>query len=137
LASFFVRQQLKQVERTIRGDVHERLTAGSVEILKLLATKPESYAYFYEGKSLKDDDPNREFILYSAEIFANYMENVVNQEYNMDKADRRVWIRFIVDTCKMAPVVREFLLDRQEWYSRKLITIVEDVQKGDVSFYAA
>jgi hypothetical protein len=37
---FFVTRQLKQVERTIRGDVSERLTSQSIDILKLLADKP-------------------------------------------------------------------------------------------------
>jgi hypothetical protein len=55
----FVTRQLKQVERTIRGDVSERLTAGSIEILKLLAAKPESYPYFYNEKPLTQDDQNR------------------------------------------------------------------------------
>ena len=82
---FFVRKQLKQVERTIRGDVHERLTTESIEILKFLATNPESYSYFYEGKPLTNDDPNRVFVLYAAEITANYMEHVINQKGNHSK----------------------------------------------------
>ena len=78
---FFVRRQLKQVERTIRGAVHERLTAESIDILKFLATNPESYAYFYEGQSLTTDDPKRVFVLYAAEMTANYVEYVINSEW--------------------------------------------------------
>jgi hypothetical protein len=130
---FFVLQQLKQVERTIRGDAHERLTTGSIEILKLLAGNPESYAYFYEGKPLTHDDPNRVFVLYVAEIFANYMENVINQKENMGKRDGAVWNRFVVDTCKMAPVVRTFLIERKEWYSPELVGIAEGVPTSDKS----
>jgi len=129
----FVRLQLKQVERTIRGDVHERLTTESIEILKFLATNPESYSYFYEGKLLTKDDPNRVFVLYAAEITANYMEHVINQKGNMSEQDRKVWDHFVVDTCKLAPIVRTFLLERKEWYSPELIGIVEDVQKRAAS----
>lgn len=131
----FVNKQLTQVERTIRGDVHERLTAGSIEILKLLAEHTESYPYFYEGKSLTSDDSNRVFVLYAAEIFANYMENVLNQADNMTNEDQLVWRRFIIDTLKMAPAVRDFLLERRHWYSPKLIRLVEDIKKGNISAY--
>jgi hypothetical protein len=64
-----------------------------------------------------------------AEIFANYMEYVMNQLENMSKQDIKIWTRFIVDTCKMAPVVRAFLIERKEWYSPHLIRIAEDAQK--------
>jgi hypothetical protein len=50
----FVRRQLQQVERTIRGDTHERLTTESFEVLKFLASEPKSYPYFYEGKNLEE-----------------------------------------------------------------------------------
>jgi hypothetical protein len=130
---FFVREQLKQVERTIRGDVHERLTAESIEILKFLATHPESYAYFYEKKSLKTDDPDRAFVLYAAEILANYMENVITQRENMSERDRKVWDHFVVDTSKLAPVVRTVLLEHREWYSPELVKIAEDIQKRAAS----
>jgi hypothetical protein len=50
LGVFFVTQQLKQVERTKRGNVQERLAAESFDILQFLAGHPESYL-FYEGSN--------------------------------------------------------------------------------------
>jgi hypothetical protein len=95
----------------------------------------ESYPYFYEGKPLTPDDPNKVFVLCAAEIFANYMESVLNQVDNMTDEDRIVWRRFIIDTLKLAPVVRNFRLERRHWYSPKLIRLVEDIEKGDIFAY--
>jgi hypothetical protein len=105
--------------------------------LKLLATHPESYAYFYEGKSLKNDDPNRAFVMYAAEVLANYMENVINQKENMSEQDRKVWDHFVIDTCKLAPVVCAVVLGRKRWYSPDLVRIMEDVQDRDDSIHAS
>jgi hypothetical protein len=109
---------------------------GNHRDLKLLVQKPESYLYFYDGKLLTEDDPNRVFILYMAEIFANYMENVINQAENKSAEDAKTWTRFIVDTCEMAPVVRKLLLERKEGYLPELVRIAEDVQTRGESIHA-
>jgi hypothetical protein len=105
LGVFFVTQQLKQVERTIRGNVQERLAAESFDILQFLASHPESYPYFYEGKQLDDATPNRIFILYAAEIIANYTEYVVRQSENMRPDEWRIWERFVINTCERSVCV--------------------------------
>jgi hypothetical protein len=53
---FFVLRQIKQVERTIRGTTHERLTAESFDLLRFLASAPHTYSYFYEEKPLGPND---------------------------------------------------------------------------------
>jgi hypothetical protein len=88
---YFVTKQLRQVERTIRGTTHERLTGESLEILRFLAEHPETYSYFYDGKTLEENNPDRVIILYSAEIICNYIEHVCLQRPNMTAGDWNVW----------------------------------------------
>ena len=125
----FVRRQLQQVERTIRGDTHERLTAESFEVLKFMASNPQSYPYFYEGKHLAERSEDRIFVLYATELLANYMEHVIHQRPNMSTEDWKVWDRFINDTLTLAPVVRSFLRQRKEWYSAELVAIYERIER--------
>jgi hypothetical protein len=126
---FFVRRQLQQFEPTIWGDTHERLTTESFEILKVLASKPESYPYFYEGKKLETGSQQRVFILCAAEMLANYLEHVINQRPNMSAADWKVWNRFLTDTLKMGPVVCDLLRERKGWYSEELVQFCEQVER--------
>ncbi|MGD0720863.1 MAG: hypothetical protein ABR970_07420 [Roseiarcus sp.] len=120
---YFVTKQLGQVERTIRGTTHERLTGESLEILRFLAEHPETYPYFYEGKNLEDDSENRVLILYSTEIVCNYIEHVCLQRPNMTAGDWAVWRSFVEDTCRNAPIVRWYLEKYKKWYTRKLLEI--------------
>ena len=122
---FFVLRQIKQVERTIRGTTHERLTAESFELLRFLASVPDTYAYFYEGKPLGADDENREFILYATEALVNYMDHVIAEKPNMNAKDWIVWKRFVEDTCRRAPVVRAHLNQNGAWYSPELTAILD------------
>ncbi len=121
---FFVLRQIKQVERTIRGTTHERLTAESFELLRFLASAPHTYAYFYEGKPLGPDDEHREFILYATEAIVNYLDHVIAQKPNMNAEDWKVWKQFIEDTCRRAPVVRAHLEKHGAWYGPELITML-------------
>jgi hypothetical protein len=121
--AIFVWRQLQQVERTIRGDTHERLTTESFEVLKFLASDPESYPYFYERKTPNEDDPHRHFILYAAEMITNYLEHVVSQKDDMSAADWRVWERVIIDTFQKSPAVRDHLRSLQDWYSAELLRL--------------
>ncbi|MGH6817403.1 MAG: hypothetical protein ACREC1_01365 [Methylovirgula sp.] len=107
--TFFVWRQIKHIERTIHSTTHERLTAESFELLKFLASVPDTYAYFYEGQPLGPEDAHREFILYATEAIVNYMEHIVAQKPNMNAEDWDVWKRFIEDAFKRAPVVRAHL----------------------------
>jgi hypothetical protein len=131
----FVRRQLQQVERTIRGDTHERLTTESFEVLKFLASEPKSYPHFYEGKSLEESCEIRVFIRYAAELLANYMEHVIAQRPNMSSADWKVWERFLSETLSLAPVVRGFLRSRKGWYSAELVSMSDkiDAEKTKLS----
>lgn len=56
----FIQRQISPAERTISGTTHERLTAESFEILKFLASVPDTYAYFYQGKELDAEAEHRE-----------------------------------------------------------------------------
>jgi hypothetical protein len=121
----FIQRQISQAERTIRGSTHERLTAESFEVLRFLASVPNSYAYFYEGKELGETDTNREFILYATEALANYVEHVVAEKPNMTDVDWRVWSRFIDDTFRRAPVVRKHVEQHCKWYSPELLEMIK------------
>jgi hypothetical protein len=62
--------------------VQERLAAESFDILQFLASHPESYL-FLRRKQLDETTPNRIFIVYAAEVIANYIERVMGQSENM------------------------------------------------------
>jgi hypothetical protein len=121
--AIFVWRQLQQVERTIRGDTHERLTTESFEVLKFLASNPESYPYFYEGKTSNEEGTHHHFVLYAAEMITNYLEHVVSQKDDMSAADWKAWEHVIIDTFQKSPAVIDHIKRLKDWYSVELLRL--------------
>jgi hypothetical protein len=117
--------QLLKLEQATWGDTHSKLYEHSLELLRFLAEKPETYDYFYNGKELAKDDPNRIFVLYASEALANFCEELVLLKDKLPKKQWEVWHRFICDTYESSPPVRDFMKDHQHWYSAELKSITD------------
>jgi hypothetical protein len=123
---FLVLRQLRQVERTIQGTTHERLTAESFEVLQFLASIPNSYPYFYNGKPLDKTDENFETLRYATEFLTNYLEHVVLQRGNMKDEDWPFWRDFVIDTLHSSPAVLDYLRTYWRWYADDLIQLARE-----------
>jgi hypothetical protein len=121
-----VLRQLRQVERTIRGNTYATLCQQSLEILKSIESQPESYAYFYDNRPLAENDSRRIEILCVTEMIANYLDMVALQRENMPSQVWKYWKNFIVDTVRRSEVVRNHLKNFANWYSEELNAIVKN-----------
>jgi hypothetical protein len=128
IGAFYVPRQFKQVERSIRGSTYERLTNESFEVIKFLASRPNSHPYFYEGKEFDRGSPDSEFVLYAAEVVSNFLEHVVLEKTNMTGLDWTVWEKTVIDSYGNSPVVRERLKKYEKWYIPELIEIVGKIR---------
>lgn len=118
--------QIRKLRESLWSDTQSRLCDQSLELIKLLAQKPETYDYFYRGKPLSADEPNRIFILYAAEALANFMEHLVLQKDNLPKNQWDVWYRFICSTFEGSTALQEFFTHRRTWYSPELLAIIDE-----------
>lgn len=125
----FVYVQLRKLREALWSDTQSRLCDQSLEILRFLAEKPETYDYFYNGKPLTDAEPNRVFILYAAEALANFMEHLVLQKQNLPERQWLVWRRFICSTYEGSSALQEFFSHHRTWYSGELLIIVDECDR--------
>jgi hypothetical protein len=121
-------RQIRQVERTIRGDTNANLCAQSIEILKEIGACPECYPYFYENKELPPDEPSRVRILCICEMTANYLDHVALQRDNLPPAVWKRWSLFIRDAVQGSPVLREHFAKYRDWYSDEVLRLVDPSQ---------
>jgi hypothetical protein len=66
----FVYFQIKKLKQSIYSNTHSKLCDQSLELIRFLAEKPETYDYFYKGKALEENHKDRVFILYAYEALA-------------------------------------------------------------------
>jgi hypothetical protein len=122
----FVVWQIRQVDRSVRSNTHERLTNESLDILRFLADHPSTYDYFYGGKPIPAQDDNT--LKYATEMIANYLEHVVMQMETLPTEMQKTWRSFVRDQYARSPIIRDHLFRFREWYSPKLLKMVEDVK---------
>jgi hypothetical protein len=125
----FLYIQLKKLSESSWSDTQTRLQEQSLQLIRFLAEKPESYDYFYNNKPLAETDPNRIYILYAAEALANFIEHVVLQQNNMPNQQWLVWERFIRNTYEGCSVLQEFFRLRRNWYSQNILSIIDDCDR--------
>src|SRR6476659_8876519 len=72
--------QIRKLREAVWGETNGRLCDQSLELLRFLAEKPDTYDFFYRGIEAGDDHPDRVFILYASETIANFIEHVALQK---------------------------------------------------------
>ncbi len=121
--------QLQKLRLALWSDTQGRLCDQTLEIIRFLAEKPETYDYFYRNKALEENDPNEVYILYAAEALATLMEHLTLQKANLPKPQWAVWQRFIVSQYENSSVIRDFIQSHRSWYASELLSIVDDCDK--------
>jgi len=121
--------QLKKVRESVWGDTHGRLCEQSIELLRFLAEKRETYDYIYAGKELEPKNPDRVHVLFVTEAIVNFLEHLVLQKDNLPEKQWMTWRRFIVSTYAGSPVIRDFITSHREWYSEDLLLIANEFDR--------
>lgn len=121
--------QIRKLRLALWSDTQARLCDQTLEVIRFLAERPETYDYFYRNKPLEENDPNEAYILYSAEALATLMEHLTLQKSNVPELQWAVWERFIVSQYKNSSVIQNFLQSNRDWYSNELLSIIDDCDK--------
>ena len=72
--------QIRKLRLALWSDTNGKLCDQSLELIRFLAEKPNTYDYFYLNKPLDESDPDKAFVLYGAEALTNFMEHLVLQK---------------------------------------------------------
>jgi hypothetical protein len=126
---FAVYVQIKKLRESIWGNTHSKLCDQSFELIKFLAEKPQTYDYFYNGKTLEEGSKDQVYVLYAAEALANFLEHLVLQRSNLPDRQWEVWRRFICSTYTGSKILQEFLDTHREWYSSELLSLTGSIQE--------
>jgi hypothetical protein len=119
--------QIRGLRHSIEGDTQARLCDQSIEIIKMLAEKPETYDYFYEKKPLEDGSRDKVFVRYASEAIGVFLENLVAQKRNMPTQQWQSWYRFIRGTYQSSPVLQDFFANHADWFSHELMSILRSI----------
>lgn len=116
--------QIRKLKEAVWGDTHAKLCEQSLDVLRFIAERPATYAYFYHGKALEAGDPNEVEVLLTCEAVANYLEHIVLQRENLPEGQWTTWRAFVKSTYDSSPALRAFLSRHPVWYAKELQELV-------------
>jgi hypothetical protein len=123
---YFVIRQITQQALATRGETYTSLCGLSYEILKMISDNPFLYSYFYENKKLESGSEHRVQVLMCCEMIANYCDNVTLQRENIPEAVWLRWKNFIKGQLEISQVLRKFMLEYKDWYSKEMVIILNE-----------
>lgn len=104
------------------GDAPYATTSEQMFLLdQVFIEHPEIRPYFYEGKELRDDDPNRQRVLAVAETLLDFMGSVMDQSHRLKHTyPEEWWAHYFRDCFLQSPVLCDFFRRNRQWYPRAL-----------------
>jgi hypothetical protein len=112
------------VIRALHGDTHSKLYVEDVEILKVFLEHDKLRPYFYEGKSVDEQDQKHCGMVHTlAETFSTHFEHVLLQTKNLPKHIRPRWKDVIKSFLRTSPAIRQHIEENKDWYSSDLVEI--------------
>ena len=130
VALCFIWIQTRNLRRSIQSSTYQNVYQTMIDVDRFFAENPNLKPYFYGGKQVDTKEQvNRERLFSIAEMLADYFDNVYHQEACMPPQTFAGFSKFMRDTYQNSPVLREFLSERKDWYSKKFIEHLQGISK--------
>lgn len=139
------RGSLERNTQSVRADVQNGITKQVAGLSKVFMDKPELYQYFFSDveppdpqqpcippgskEQKKVQSPCYAEVLAVAIYKADVMDIVATQRTHFPDLwdDPEAWDKWVDDSIKKSPIMREYLLKKCTWYGKTLIKHLRDV----------
>ncbi len=112
----YVIKQLNSAKKANQIATYENIYARMHDIHKFLFEHPEFRDYFYHEKKIAPGDPKYSQVMTVAEMFADFLQQVMLQADLMPKKTAEGWTNYARSVIRRSPVLKEFFVRNKEWY---------------------
>jgi hypothetical protein len=124
-----VREMTKQSSHGARAtlaSVYQAMNDNMLQINRLFVDRPRLRPYFYGKQELTDASPEeRERVEATAELFINFMDNVLTQMPLLPSNLAEPWRTYFSSVLTSSPVLRDFWTRRRDWYSEEMQALLD------------
>jgi hypothetical protein len=112
---------------TLKGNVYQASASQMFSIDQLFITYPDMRPYFYSGKDIKEDDPNHDRVLATAEFLQDSFGSILVQSHRFPQIwPAEWWIPYFKDVFANSPVLCRYLESTSNWYHDELINLMKE-----------
>jgi hypothetical protein len=116
-----LKEQIKQVEISTRGEMYGDLYTHQHEITRFFIDNPNLRSFFYDGKKVSETDTELMKLRAVTEMIADFSEHVFIQLSNLPEGLRDGWEFYIKNIYRNSPVLQSHFEDEHSgrWYSEE------------------
>lgn len=118
--------------RQLMVGVTQSMSDYTLEISRLFLQNPDLRPYFFEGKTIEENDPNylraeavAEVILDIFWTLSSESKRIQGSEFGSEEV-RSQWRTYVGDCFANSPILTSFLKKRQGWYGSELVKQMEE-----------
>ena len=117
--------QVRQLERSIRGDTHEKLYAHSAILMQLVFDNPELRPFVWGNVEIPADHPLTPRAQTLVEMYAQFVEHIVLQRPNMPPDLWPPWSKYVDAILETSPSLRKYIRTWAPTFSPLLVERLE------------
>lgn len=128
LSLIFIIIQIRQTTVSMQASMYATIATQTLEMDKMFIDKPEFRPYFYEGRNIKEGEPNYDKVLSIAEYQLDYFDSTRTELGYIPKdtdtqEDRKTWNKYLGDSFANSPILCRRIKANPEWYMKDLVNI--------------
>ena len=123
--------QVRNGVRATLASVYQAMNDNMLQINHLFIDRPLLRPYFYGEQALTDETPEeRERIEATAELFTNFIDNVLTQMPLLPSNLADPWRTYFSSVITSSPVLCDFWKRRRGWYSEEMRVLLDPLIVG-------
>lgn len=116
--------QLFRVDKSLKSSARGSIYDMASRIKEVFIEKPHLRPYFFENVEIGKNSEHYPEVLAITDYYCLYLEQISTQQHNIDKSERDSWRRYVQAIYNNSPIIKEYLMDKQKWYSPKFWDII-------------
>ncbi|WP_420598736.1 hypothetical protein [Neptuniibacter sp.] len=117
--------QLTNLDRSLKSSARGSIYDMASRIKEVFLSKPHLRKYFFDGIEISPEEELYDEVMSVADYYCLYLEQITTQKENIDNEERDSWLKYAHDIYHNSPVLREYLKDKRDWYSKKFWLVLE------------
>ena len=113
--------------RATRAGVYQTISDQMLAIDRLFVDAPDLRAYFFANQPLPAKGLERERTLAAAELFIDFMDDVIAQQRHLPRYMSDSWSGYFRSVASTSPAIQEFWGGKRAWYDAHMQALLDPI----------
>lgn len=118
--------QFRQLDLDLKSNTRGSIYEMAATVKQVFIDHPELMPYFFEDKEISKSDDQYQRVIAVADLYCLYLEQIATQSESISAENRLSWLKYAAGIYRGSFVIRSYLNDKRDWYSKEFWDAVEE-----------